>query len=188
MTLSLCSFQPIFLFCPQTMKGFTLHSIDLLLHTFSLQECQSFFCDFPFQSLKKVFLLSTSWPLSLAVRLEIICGMLSWRIDLKRQMRQHKPIVWFPWAGEKNKRKTFLLLTGYYGSGGYLDSQRMASLVDQHVSVISTVSSLRPFPSVYSEVHDPLNILDEPGRKTTFFTDSETVAGQKQNVLSFKHF
>ncbi|XP_075869151.1 DNA-binding protein RFX6 isoform X2 [Nelusetta ayraudi] len=67
--------------------------------------------------------------------------------------------------------------SGYYGNGGYLDSQRMASLVDQHVSVISTVGSLRPFPSAYSEVHDPLNILDEPGRKTTFFTEAEAVAG-----------
>uniref|UniRef100_A0A8D3DS25 DNA-binding protein RFX6 n=1 Tax=Scophthalmus maximus TaxID=52904 RepID=A0A8D3DS25_SCOMX len=57
--------------------------------------------------------------------------------------------------------------SGYYGNGGYLDAQRMTSLVDQHVSVISSVSSLRPFPSAYSEVHDPLNILDEPGRKTT---------------------
>lgn len=57
----------------------------------------------------------------------------------------------------------------------------MTSLVDQHVSVISTVSSLRPFPSVYSEVHDPLNILDEPGRKTTgaYFTESEPGAGQQ---------
>uniref|UniRef100_A0A3P8SXM0 DNA-binding protein RFX6 n=1 Tax=Amphiprion percula TaxID=161767 RepID=A0A3P8SXM0_AMPPE len=64
---------------------------------------------------------------------------------------------------------------GYYGNSSYLDSQRMASLVDQHVSVISSVSSLRPFSSTYSEVHDPLNILDEPGRKTTgaFFNETE---------------
>uniref|UniRef100_A0A3B4TIQ7 DNA-binding protein RFX6 n=1 Tax=Seriola dumerili TaxID=41447 RepID=A0A3B4TIQ7_SERDU len=63
----------------------------------------------------------------------------------------------------------------YYGNSSYLDSQRMTSLVDQHVSVISSVSSLRPFPSTYSEVHDPLNILDEPGRKTTgtYFTEAE---------------
>ncbi|XP_035474180.2 DNA-binding protein RFX6 isoform X1 [Scophthalmus maximus] len=68
--------------------------------------------------------------------------------------------------------------SGYYGNGGYLDAQRMTSLVDQHVSVISSVSSLRPFPSAYSEVHDPLNILDEPGRKTTgaYFTEAETGA------------
>ncbi|XP_033505102.1 DNA-binding protein RFX6 [Epinephelus lanceolatus] len=67
---------------------------------------------------------------------------------------------------------------GYYGNSSYLESQRMTSLVDQHVSVISTVGSLRPFPSPYSEVHDPLNILDEPGRKTTgaYFTEAETGA------------
>ncbi|CAG00146.1 unnamed protein product, partial [Tetraodon nigroviridis] len=74
---------------------------------------------------------------------------------------------------------TPLLVSGYYGHGGYLDSQRMTSLVDQHVSVISTVSSLRPFPSAYSEVHDPLNILDEPGRKTAgaYFPESEPGTG-----------
>ncbi|XP_031178447.1 DNA-binding protein RFX6 [Sander lucioperca] len=68
--------------------------------------------------------------------------------------------------------------SGYYGNSSYLDTQRMTSLVDQHVSVISTVGSLRPFPSTYSEVHDPLNILDEPGRKTTgaYFTEAETGA------------
>ncbi|XP_075315514.1 DNA-binding protein RFX6 [Odontesthes bonariensis] len=67
---------------------------------------------------------------------------------------------------------------GYYGNGSYLDSQRMTSLVDQHVSVISSVGSLRHFPSTFSEVHDPLNILDEPGRKTTggFFSEVETGA------------
>ncbi|XP_041661770.1 DNA-binding protein RFX6 [Cheilinus undulatus] len=67
---------------------------------------------------------------------------------------------------------------GYFGNSNYLDSQRMTSLVDQHVSVISTVGNLRPFQSGYSEVHDPLNILDEPGRKTTgaYFTQTETTA------------
>ncbi|KAM8725476.1 DNA-binding protein RFX6 [Acanthopagrus schlegelii] len=67
---------------------------------------------------------------------------------------------------------------GYYGNSSYLDSQRMTSLVDQHVSVISTVGSLRSFNSTYSEVHDPLNILDEPGRKTTgvYFTEAESGA------------
>ncbi|XP_067427672.1 DNA-binding protein RFX6-like [Thunnus thynnus] len=67
--------------------------------------------------------------------------------------------------------------SGYYGNSSYLDSQRMTSLVDQHVSVISSVGSLRPFPPTYSEVHDPLNILDEPGRKTgAYFTEAETGA------------
>lgn len=85
----------------------------------------------------------------------------------------------------RNSKPNFTpLLTGYYGNSSYLDSQRMTSLVDQHVSVISTVGSLRPFPSTYSEVHDPLNILDEPGRKTTgaFFTEAETGAGQQPNI------
>ncbi|XP_037541577.1 DNA-binding protein RFX6 [Nematolebias whitei] len=64
---------------------------------------------------------------------------------------------------------------GYYGNSSYLASQRMMPLVDQHVSVISSVGSLRPFPSTFSEVHDPLNLLDEPGRKTTggFYSDAE---------------
>ncbi|XP_028253550.1 DNA-binding protein RFX6 [Parambassis ranga] len=68
---------------------------------------------------------------------------------------------------------------GYYGNNSYLDNQRLTSLVDQHVSVISSVGSLRPFPPMYSEVHDPLNILDEPGRKTTavFFNEAEPGAG-----------
>ncbi|CAJ1077941.1 DNA-binding protein RFX6 isoform X1 [Xyrichtys novacula] len=67
---------------------------------------------------------------------------------------------------------------GYYGNNTYPDSQRMTSLVDQHVSVISTVGSLRQFPSAYSEVHDPLNILDEPGRKTAdaYFTAADSGA------------
>ncbi|KAF7651904.1 hypothetical protein LDENG_00103820, partial [Lucifuga dentata] len=67
---------------------------------------------------------------------------------------------------------------GYYGNSNYLDSQRMTSLVDQHVSVISSVGTLRPFPPTYSEVHDPLNILDDPGRKTTgvYYTEAETGA------------
>lgn len=57
----------------------------------------------------------------------------------------------------------------------------MTSLVDQHVSVISSVSSLRPFPSTYSEVHDPLNILDEPGRKPAgaFYSEAENGAGEQ---------
>ncbi|KAM9840651.1 DNA-binding protein RFX6 [Aulostomus maculatus] len=65
--------------------------------------------------------------------------------------------------------------SGYYGNSSYLDGQRMTSLVDQHVSVISSVGSLRSFPPTFTEVHDPLNILDEPGRKTSgaYFTEAE---------------
>uniref|UniRef100_A0A3B3CWY3 Regulatory factor X, 6 n=1 Tax=Oryzias melastigma TaxID=30732 RepID=A0A3B3CWY3_ORYME len=59
--------------------------------------------------------------------------------------------------------------SGYYGDGGYVDGHR----VDQHVSVISSVSSLRSYS--FSEVHDPLNILDEPGKKLTgsFFSQAD---------------
>ncbi|XP_022518563.2 DNA-binding protein RFX6 isoform X2 [Astyanax mexicanus] len=54
--------------------------------------------------------------------------------------------------------------SGYYGNSGYGDSQRMGSLIDQHVSVISSVSSIRSVPA-YTDVHDPLNILNDTGRK-----------------------
>uniref|UniRef100_A0A673Y253 DNA-binding protein RFX6 n=1 Tax=Salmo trutta TaxID=8032 RepID=A0A673Y253_SALTR len=57
---------------------------------------------------------------------------------------------------------------GYYGNSSYLDSQRLGSIIDQHVSVISSVSSIRSVPA-YGEVHDPLNILDDTGRKTKMF-------------------
>lgn len=117
-----------------------------------------------------------------------------------------KPSVWWPstapdphaehhffvpkwFRRNRNSMANFPLLTGYYSNSSYLDSQRMTSLVDQHVSVISTVGSLRPFPSTYSEVHDPLNILDEPGRKTSgaFFTEAESGAGI-WNILVFGVF
>uniref|UniRef100_A0A8C2DS89 DNA-binding protein RFX6 n=1 Tax=Cyprinus carpio TaxID=7962 RepID=A0A8C2DS89_CYPCA len=61
---------------------------------------------------------------------------------------------------------------GYYSSSGYVDTQRMGTFNDQHVSVISSVSSIRSV-SAYAEVHDPLNILDDTSRKTTrpYYTD-----------------
>lgn len=89
------------------------------------------------------------------------------------------------WVQTKNfKSNSPLVLAGYYGNGSYLESQRVTSLVDQHVSVISSVSGLRPFPSTFSEVHDPLNILDEPGRKMTgaYFTEAETGTGQQRSI------
>uniref|UniRef100_A0A673J7I5 DNA-binding protein RFX6 n=1 Tax=Sinocyclocheilus rhinocerous TaxID=307959 RepID=A0A673J7I5_9TELE len=60
----------------------------------------------------------------------------------------------------------------YYSSSGYVDAQRMGTFIDQHVSVISSVSSIRSV-SAYAEVHDPLNILDDTSRKTTrpYYTD-----------------
>ncbi|XP_041951274.1 DNA-binding protein RFX6 [Alosa sapidissima] len=54
--------------------------------------------------------------------------------------------------------------SGYYGSGNYHDAQRMGSMIDQHVSVISSVSTIRSVPT-YADVHDPLNILDDAIRK-----------------------
>ncbi|XP_026857477.2 DNA-binding protein RFX6 [Electrophorus electricus] len=54
--------------------------------------------------------------------------------------------------------------SGYYGNTGYVDTQRMGPLIDQHVSVISSVSSTRSAPG-YADVHDPLNILNDTGRK-----------------------
>ncbi|KAJ7400082.1 DNA-binding protein RFX6 [Pitangus sulphuratus] len=63
---------------------------------------------------------------------------------------------------------------GYYGNSiNYSESHRLGTMVDQHVSVISSVSSIRSLPS-YSDIHDPLNILDDSGRKQTgsYYTES----------------
>ncbi|KAJ7406709.1 regulatory factor X6 [Willisornis vidua] len=63
---------------------------------------------------------------------------------------------------------------GYYGNSiNYSESHRLGAMVDQHVSVISSVSSIRSLPS-YSDIHDPLNILDDSGRKQTgsYYTES----------------
>ncbi|XP_034018353.1 DNA-binding protein RFX6 [Thalassophryne amazonica] len=66
--------------------------------------------------------------------------------------------------------------SGYYGNSNYLENQRMTSLIDQHVSVISSVASLRPFPSSYPDVNDTLTMPDEAGRKITaaYFGEVET--------------
>ncbi|KAF1396612.1 DNA-binding protein RFX6, partial [Spheniscus humboldti] len=63
---------------------------------------------------------------------------------------------------------------GYYGNNiNYPEPDRLGTMVDQHVSVISSVSSIRSLPS-YSDIHDPLNILDDSGRKQTgsYYTES----------------
>ncbi|RMC13087.1 hypothetical protein DUI87_10618 [Hirundo rustica rustica] len=63
---------------------------------------------------------------------------------------------------------------GYYGNSiNYSDSHRLGTMVDQHVSVISSVSSIRSLPS-YSDIHDPLNILDDGRRKQagSYYTES----------------
>uniref|UniRef100_A0A8C8JAK0 DNA-binding protein RFX6 n=1 Tax=Oncorhynchus tshawytscha TaxID=74940 RepID=A0A8C8JAK0_ONCTS len=74
---------------------------------------------------------------------------------------------------------------GYYGNSSYLDSQRLGSMIDQHVSVISSVSSIRSVP-VYGEVHDPLNILDDTGRKTAgpYYTESDSLGSHTPGALT----
>ncbi|ELW48814.1 DNA-binding protein RFX6 [Tupaia chinensis] len=73
---------------------------------------------------------------------------------------------------------------GYYGSNiNYPESHRLGSMVNQHVSVISSVRSLPP----YSDIHDPLNILDDSSRKHTssFYADtSSSVACRTPAVAS----
>ncbi|XP_044276372.1 DNA-binding protein RFX6 [Varanus komodoensis] len=54
---------------------------------------------------------------------------------------------------------------GFYGNNiNYTESHRLGSMVDQHVSVISSISSIRPLPP-YSDIHDSLSILEDTGRK-----------------------
>ncbi|NXJ63795.1 RFX6 protein, partial [Rostratula benghalensis] len=63
---------------------------------------------------------------------------------------------------------------GYYGNNmNYPESHRLGTMVDQHVSVISSISSIRSLPS-YNDIQDPLNILDDSGRKQTgsYYTES----------------
>lgn len=81
-----------------------------------------------------------------------------------------------------------VLCSGYYGSGGYVDAQRMSTFIDQHVSVISSVSSSRSV-SAYSEVHDPLNILDDTSRKTArpFYTELASMGAHTSGQEDIKH-
>ncbi|XP_048841504.1 DNA-binding protein RFX6 isoform X3 [Brienomyrus brachyistius] len=74
---------------------------------------------------------------------------------------------------------------GYYGTGGYTDPQRLGSVIDQHVSVISSVSSLRSVHT-YSDVHDPLNILDDSGRKPvcSYYSDSPSLVSRTPGAAS----
>ncbi|KAM6467733.1 DNA-binding protein RFX6 [Liasis olivaceus] len=68
---------------------------------------------------------------------------------------------------------------GFYGNNtNYSDSHRLESLVDQHVSVISSVSSIRPLPP-YSDIHDSLCILEDTGRKqgASYYPDA-SITGQ----------
>lgn len=46
-------------------------------------------------------------------------------------------------------------------------------MIDQHVSVISSISSIRPLHS-FNDIHDPLNILEDSGRKQlgSYYTEA----------------
>ncbi|XP_048361575.1 DNA-binding protein RFX6 [Sphaerodactylus townsendi] len=60
---------------------------------------------------------------------------------------------------------------GFYGNNiNYSESHRLGSMVDQHVSVISSIRSLPP----YNDVHDPLSILEDTERKqgASYYTDA----------------
>ncbi|KAJ6651310.1 hypothetical protein lerEdw1_021093, partial [Lerista edwardsae] len=68
----------------------------------------------------------------------------------------------------------FQARAGFYGNNmNYSESHRLGSMVDQHVSVISSISSIRPLPP-YSDIHDPLSILEDTGRKqgASYYADA----------------
>ncbi|XP_052020262.1 DNA-binding protein RFX6 [Apodemus sylvaticus] len=72
---------------------------------------------------------------------------------------------------------------GYYGNNiNYSETHRLGSMVNQHVSVISTVRSLPP----YSDIHDPLNILDDSSRKqnNSFYADTASPAACRTPVVA----
>nr|XP_042117906.1 DNA-binding protein RFX6 isoform X1 [Peromyscus maniculatus bairdii] len=72
---------------------------------------------------------------------------------------------------------------GYYGNNiNYSEAQRLGSMVNQHVSVISSVRSLPP----YSDIHDPLNILDDSGRKqsNSFYPDTSSPVACRTPVVA----
>uniref|UniRef100_G1QFY9 DNA-binding protein RFX6 n=1 Tax=Myotis lucifugus TaxID=59463 RepID=G1QFY9_MYOLU len=72
---------------------------------------------------------------------------------------------------------------GYYGSNvNYPETHRLGSMVNQHVSVISSVRSLPP----YSDIHDPLNILDDSSRKQTssFYADTSPSVACRTPVVA----
>ncbi|XP_001379614.1 DNA-binding protein RFX6 [Monodelphis domestica] len=75
---------------------------------------------------------------------------------------------------------------GYYGSNvNYTESHRLGSMVDQHVSVISSVSSIRSLPP-YNDIHDPLNILDDSSRKqaSSYYTDTSSSVGCRTPTIA----
>ncbi|MEJ1286753.1 regulatory factor X 6 [Cricetulus griseus] len=74
-------------------------------------------------------------------------------------------------------------LTGYYGNNmNYSEAHRLGSMVNQHVSVISSVRSLPP----YSDIHDPLNILDDSSRKqsNSYYPDTSSPVACRTPVVA----
>ncbi|XP_028628452.1 DNA-binding protein RFX6 [Grammomys surdaster] len=72
---------------------------------------------------------------------------------------------------------------GYYGNNvNYSEAHRLGSMVNQHVSVISSVRSLPP----YSDIHDPLNILDDSSRKqsNSFYADTSSPVACRTPVVA----
>ncbi|XP_057618758.1 DNA-binding protein RFX6 [Chionomys nivalis] len=72
---------------------------------------------------------------------------------------------------------------GYYGNTvNYSETHRLGSMVNQHVSVISSVRSLPP----YSDIHDPLNILDDSNRKQSgsFYPDTSSPVACRTPVVA----
>uniref|UniRef100_G3W642 DNA-binding protein RFX6 n=1 Tax=Sarcophilus harrisii TaxID=9305 RepID=G3W642_SARHA len=75
---------------------------------------------------------------------------------------------------------------GYYGNNvNYTESHRLGSMVDQHVSVISSVSSIRSLPP-YNDIHDPLNILDDSSQKpaSSYYTDTSSSVGCRTSTIA----
>ncbi|KAG9493448.1 hypothetical protein GDO78_001389 [Eleutherodactylus coqui] len=76
--------------------------------------------------------------------------------------------------------------SGYFGNHlNYSESHRLSSMIDQHVSVISSVSSIRPLHS-FNDIQDPLHILDDSGRKQMgpYYTDSSPPILGRNSVAS----
>ncbi|KAM9316654.1 DNA-binding protein RFX6 [Gastrophryne carolinensis] len=75
---------------------------------------------------------------------------------------------------------------GYYGNNfNYSEPHRLGSMIDQHVSVISSISSIRPHSS-FNDIHDPLNILEDSGRKSlgSYYSDSPSAIICRNSVAS----
>lgn len=82
------------------------------------------------------------------------------------------------------------LLPGCFGNQlNYSESHRLSSMIDQHVSVISSVNSIRPL-HLFNDIQDPLNILDDSGRKQLgpYYTDTSPSILCRNSVGKAKSF